>query len=59
MNGLLDITNIIHLAMSRGQLLPWVKLGSDIQTAGEDLKKKKKKAEIERYANGKIRIRDS
>ncbi len=29
--------------MSRGQLLPWVKLGSDIQTAGEDLKKKKKK----------------
>ncbi len=36
MNGLLDITNIIHLAMSRGQLLPWVKLGSVIQTAGED-----------------------
>ncbi len=32
--------------MSRGQLLPWVKLGSDIQTAGEDLKKKKKNQKL-------------
>lgn len=46
LNYLLDITNIIHLAMSRGQLPAWVKLGSVIQTANEDFSKKKKSEKL-------------